>query len=207
MKVRNGRESRKGREGKVRSEKSTVPASWNSVNYSSIYRHCNAVRWPPQADTSRIPPPKNVIFRYDAGMFLVSITGITAIVSVVAGALADQFLGSGIPLIGSYVSLELSHNSGIAFGLRLPPMLQSLLIGVALVVVAFMAVRSMKYRPKSSLAYGLILGGGIANIVDRLADGLVTDYVRIGTFPVFNAADACITIGVGLLLWEMFLRR
>ena len=142
------------------------------------------------------------------------ISALSAALSLLSSMLADKFLLTRIPLLGSFAGLELSHNPGIAFGLRLPPVLQELLIGVALFVVAWMAVRSARstyrstqYTVHSMFAYGLILGGGIANIVDRLPDGLVTDFIQIGTFPVFNVADSCITVGAFLMLAELFLKR
>jgi len=136
-------------------------------------------------------------------MITSSIAVLSGGVSILAALLADRFLPERIPILGSFVGLRLSHNSGIAFGMALPPVVQELLIGCALVVVAWMAFRSSVRVPAArayALAYGLILGGGIANIIDRIPDGLVTDYLQVGTFPIFNVADSCITIGVGLLL-------
>jgi signal peptidase II len=43
---------------------------------------------------------------------------------------------------------------------------------------------------------GLILGGTIGNLIDRLYMGYVTDFIGVGTFPIFNIADSCITAGV-----------
>ena len=41
----------------------------------------------------------------------------------------------------------------------------------------------------SQISFGLIIGGAVANLVDRLPDGLVTDYIAVGTFPVFNVPE------------------
>lgn len=139
------------------------------------------------------------------------------LIAVVSGALgvlgsffAERFLSGRIPLLGSFTGLELSHNPGVAFGVHFPPAVQEILIAAALLAVLWLAVRTVRSRQSQKLqaksyklAYGLILGGGIANIIDRLPDGLVTDYFQIGTFPVFNVADSCITIGVIILMWEM----
>ncbi len=130
--------------------------------------------------------------------------------SFISVQLVDRFLVGRIALLGSFAGLELSHNPGIAFGLRLPPVVQEILIGVALVIVGIIAVRSVQNDriggfPTSTttrVAFGLILGGGIANIIDRIPDGLVTDFIQIGNFPTFNIADTCITVGAALLLWE-----
>ena len=134
--------------------------------------------------------------------------------SLLGMVMADHFLTHRVAIIGSFVGLELSRNPGVAFGLRLPAVIQELLIGFALFLVAWMALRSIRSAPKSAvrsppsaLALGLILGGGIANIIDRLMDGLVTDYFQVGTFPIFNVADSCITIGVLMLLAEILVPR
>ncbi len=54
----------------------------------------------------------------------------------------------------------------------------------------------------SRVAFGMILGGAFGNVADRIRDGLVTDFLQVGTFPIFNVADSCITIGVFLLILE-----
>lgn len=145
-----------------------------------------------------------------AAMMVIAIAVAGGGVSILLSLLSRQFLSERIPLAGSFAGLELSFNPGVAFGISFSPLLQVSLIMIALLVVAWMAFWSVRL-PRThcepmvrsyALAYGLILGGGIANIVDRIPDGLVTDYFQIGTFPIFNMADSCITIGAGLLLWE-----
>ena len=129
--------------------------------------------------------------------------------SLISAQLVDRLLIGRIALLGSFAGLELSHNPGIAFGLRLPPVVQEVLIGIALIIVAIIAIRSAQLSKNSQFSifnsqfsFGLILGGGLANIVDRIPDGLVTDFIQIGSFPTFNIADTCITVGAALLLWE-----
>jgi signal peptidase II len=53
-----------------------------------------------------------------------------------------------------------------------------------------------------AVGFGLLIGGGVANVVDRLAarPHQVTDFVAVGSFPVFNLADAAITVGFVVLL-------
>ncbi|OIO54391.1 signal peptidase II [Candidatus Peregrinibacteria bacterium CG1_02_54_53] len=126
-------------------------------------------------------------------------------VSIVSAVLADTFLSQHIPLAGSFAGLQFSQNPGVTFGVAFAPTLQMTLIAVALVAVAWMSLKAHKTAER--VAYGLILGGGLANIIDRLRDGLVTDYFQIGSFPVFNVADSCITVGVGILFMEFLLKR
>jgi signal peptidase II len=137
-------------------------------------------------------------------MFLVSIALMSTALSIIASMTAEQ-LSTPIRIVGSFVMLHLSYNSGIAFGIRLPVILQEILIGVALILICFVA-RTARTQI-SRLGFGLIIGGACANLFDRFGDGLVTDYISIGTFPIFNVADSCITIGVGLLFLEAYLTR
>ena len=51
---------------------------------------------------------------------------------------------------------------------------------------------------------GLILGGAVSNLWDRIFLGFVVDYIDLRVWPVFNLSDSCITVGVGLLLWQSF---
>lgn len=110
------------------------------------------------------------------------------------------FLVRPVPVIGDWAVLRHAENPGIAFGVRLPSPWQEAIILVALALVAVVALKSR--TTLSRVAYGLIVGGALANVVDRFVDGTVTDYVAVGTFPVFNVPDSCISVGVALLLVE-----
>jgi signal peptidase II len=57
------------------------------------------------------------------------------------------------------------------------------------------------------LALALQLGGAVGNLVDRITEGYVTDFISVGMFPVFNIADASISIGVALLILAMWLKE
>lgn len=142
---------------------------------------------------------------------LISITVFCLILSVIAASAADIWLSERIAILGSFVGLQYSLNPGIAWGIRLPSGLQELLILCAIIAVGYVAYQSCK--PVSDISYfvfrlrqiafGCILGGGLANMIDRLRDGFVTDFFQIGTFPIFNVADSFVTIGVSILLLEL----
>ncbi len=129
------------------------------------------------------------------------VAALVTIVSVLSALAADGLLTERISIIGSFAGLEYTLNPGVAFGISFAPLLQISLIAIALLAVAWMARKTQGTAER--IAYGLILGGGIANIIDRLPDGVVTDYFQVGTFPVFNVADCCITVGVLMLLIEL----
>jgi signal peptidase II len=55
------------------------------------------------------------------------------------------------------------------------------------------------------VAISMQLGGAIGNLIDRIRFGPVTDFISVGSFPVFNIADSSITVGVGLLILALWL--
>jgi signal peptidase II len=117
--------------------------------------------------------------------------------SVVEGSMR---LGESITLLPGFLSLTYIKNDGGAFGI-LGGNQMVLLVGstVAVVVVLWMLLSG---RPSTltMLGCGLILGGAAGNLLDRLSSGEVTDYIHLSFWYIFNAADAAIVVGVGLLL-------
>ena len=120
-----------------------------------------------------------------------------AIKSVVEGSMR---VGESITLVPGFLSLTYIKNDGGAFGI-LGGSQMVLLVGstVAVLVVLWMLLSG---RPSklTMLGCGLILGGAAGNLLDRLTSGEVTDYVHFSFWYIFNAADAAIVVGVGLLL-------
>jgi signal peptidase II len=106
---------------------------------------------------------------------------------------------------GVFPGVEIVHvrNRGVAFGLFSDGGLVLVAIGVAAVValLAFFATHSR--RPLVWLPTGLLLGGAAGNLIDRLRDGYVTDFIDLPFWPAFNLADSCITIGVLSLLYVL----
>ena len=58
-------------------------------------------------------------------------------------------------------------------------------------------------HPLMRLGLALMLGGAVGNLIDRVKDGEVVDFIKVPNFPAFNVADSAITIGVLLLAWAM----
>ena len=139
-------------------------------------------------------------------MLLWMTVGLSFALSFLAKWLADAFLHSRVAILGSFAGLQHSLNRGIAFSITFPGRVQTLLIAGALCAVIAVALRTAR-TPLAHVGYGLLIGGALGNAADRLFDGTVTDFIQVGTFPIFNVADSCITVGVGLLLLEMVLRQ
>ena len=98
--------------------------------------------------------------------------------------------------IFSWLQIVYAENYGIAFSL---PVTGIVTIVLTFVVLAVM-VRWWKQTGWNT-PFVLLFAGAIGNLIDRVFRGFVVDYVAVGGFPIFNLADACITIGVALLLW------
>ena len=132
-------------------------------------------------------------------MTIIRITIVAFLLSILS-AVAAEHLTRVVPIVGSFVSLTLVYNPGVAFSIQFPSWMQTLFITLALIGV-MIAARHRSRTTVQTLAYGMTIGGALANIVDRLVDGVVTDYLSIGSFPVFNVADSFICVGIGLLLF------
>ena len=119
------------------------------------------------------------------------------------------------PVIGQFLRLTLGYNTGVAFGMfangGIGPLLVTGLIIVGLAVWFVHALRASEIPPVAAWPIGLILGGAIANFVDRFSDGRVTDFLDVGLnaarWPTFNLADSFIVVGVAVLLWISLMSR
>ena len=101
--------------------------------------------------------------------------------------------------------LKLVHvkNDGVAFGIAAGgKTLVIVLIGVALVALLAYFARHTD-RPLMWLPTGLLIGGALGNIIDRIRDGAVTDFLKVPAWPAFNIADVAITVGVLALAYVL----
>jgi len=108
-------------------------------------------------------------------------------------------------VIGPF-SIHHVQNSGIAFGLF--GSRTSIVIAVTAIAVGAMLVffaRSGRRHPVLPVALGLVLGGSIANLVDRVRLGHVTDFLDLVAWPAFNLADTFIVVGVAILFGALVL--
>lgn len=118
---------------------------------------------------------------------------------------AHLVIGQHVAVLGP-LSLTLSHNDGVAFGLAGGA-------GVRLIVVTLVALGVVGYlfardpaKPGMWVATGLIGGGALGNLADRIRADAVTDFIELPHWPPFNLADVAITGGVVLLV-VLYLRE
>lgn len=114
---------------------------------------------------------------------------------------AERRLDEPVSLLAG-VSLELGHNSGVAFGALNDVPSWTLVIGVGVLIAGLLVALRRGLLPLPWSAVGLLLGGAVANLVDRVGDGRVTDFIDPPRWPAFNLADIAITLGVLLALWH-----
>lgn len=121
---------------------------------------------------------------------------------IALGALAD----GPVDLIDGALSLTLTLNPGGAFGVLqgLPGFFLVATVGIILFILVW--VRRVEDM-RSVIPMGMVLGGGLGNLIDRVVrdtGGRVVDFIDLHVWPVFNVADASISIGVLLILWLAF---
>ena len=131
-----------------------------------------------------------------------------ALTVIVADQLSKWWVVSNLAdnpltLIGSYISFELSRNSGSALSLfqGFTPILA--ILAVILTVVLVRVIQ----RSEDLLS---IFGGAVGNLIDRIFrapgifEGSVVDFIRVGSFPIFNIADSAITVGAVVVVVASF---
>ncbi len=119
-----------------------------------------------------------------------------------------------ITLIADWLKLTYTENTGIAFGISLGP--QTVLLVVTLLILTALltfVIVSKNRTPSFLVTFGLILGGGTGNLIDRATTGRVIDFIHVDIYqgflfgswvslwPVFNIADSAITVGACMLLF------
>lgn len=106
-----------------------------------------------------------------------------------------------INLLGTWLGLEYTENRGVAFGLL--GGLGPFVMVAPLLVFAIMAglyLRSADPPVWQSVGFGLLAGGAVGNLVDRIRLGYVVDFLSVGRWPNFNVADSAVTVGAAFLV-------
>jgi signal peptidase II len=115
-------------------------------------------------------------------------------------AIEDHLVvGEEVDVVGP-LKLTLSHNAGVAFGLAGGAGAGLVLVTAgALILIGYLFSRKPE-RPGMWVAVGLLTGGALGNLADRVRADAVTDYIDVGSWPAFNLADMAITAGVVLMV-------
>ena len=123
----------------------------------------------------------------------------------------NLLFGQSIDTFIPFIELLLIYNSGIAFGIfdnRGDLASNILLILTILITIYLLWMIAYETKDRNKIALSFIAGGAIGNVVDRINDGSVTDFLHLKiynySFFIFNLADAFITIGAILIIYFEF---
>ena len=131
---------------------------------------------------------------------------------IIAAVILDQIIKNcvvnsmslyeSIPVIQDILHITYIHNTGAAFSLMAGQISVLILLPLLMITAAvvFMLIMRKKGHPLMMTSVALIAGGGIGNLIDRIALGYVVDYLDFRVFPIFNLADIAVCTGCGLLV-------
>jgi len=123
--------------------------------------------------------------------------------------LGGIWLPDGLQWLSPYARIIHIYNTGAAFGMfkdlsLVFTILPFIVVGIILYYYHQLASEDWALR----LALGMQMGGALGNLIDRLTQGgRVTDFISVGSFAVFNIADASITVGVSILLLDVWIKE
>jgi signal peptidase II len=114
---------------------------------------------------------------------------------------ANLVPGEDVHVLGP-VELTSAHNTGIAFGLAGGNGTETVLLTLAALALIIALFARDPARPGTWVAIGLLAGGALGNLADRVRADAVTDFIDLPAWPPFNLADVAITLGVATLAWS-----
>jgi signal peptidase II len=126
----------------------------------------------------------------------------------VSKSLATELLRSGtvVELIPGLFELRYTQNHDVAFSILegfqhdAKPLLLTAAALLAVACIGWLWWRRRTARGLEQLGYALAVGGAVGNIVDRLGNGYVVDFLHLSFWPVFNVADVAIVVGIGMVV-------
>lgn len=134
---------------------------------------------------------------------------------VLIDQLIKYFVGMNLPdqsisIIPNFFSLVYTENTGAAWGILTGTRWFLIIISlVAIYTVVKYFLLDINITKLEFIAYSLVLGGIVGNLIDRLVHGYVIDYLAFTfgnyDFPIFNLADSCIVVGVSLVVMHLIL--
>ncbi len=123
---------------------------------------------------------------------------------------SKMVLNTSKEIITDFFNISYVRNFGAAWSILAGNRFFLILVAlVSLVIFYLYFVKDKKLSKLETLSYGILIGGILGNLIDRIIHGYVIDYLDFMIFkydfPVFNFADMCIVISVGLIIINMFI--
>ena len=117
--------------------------------------------------------------------------------------------GESIPILRNIFHLTIVHNTGIAFGFFKDQGVVFIIIPIIAIILLIFNIYYYRQNDEALsrtyiVAFSLILGGAIGNLIDRVVYGYVIDFIDFRIWPVFNVADSAITVGAVIIAWKCF---
>ncbi len=128
------------------------------------------------------------------------------IVDQISKILVVKFLDlNSVTLIKNFFYLTYTNNTGAAFSILTDKRIFLVLVGIIIIILLIYYLKKHQIKNTiNKIAFALVIGGSLGNLIDRIIRGSVVDFIDIKifsyNFPIFNLADTFITIGVLLLL-------
>lgn len=138
---------------------------------------------------------------------------IIIIIDLISKLVIDKLLkiNETISVINNFFSITKVFNRGASFSMLIGYRLLFILIGIITIVILFKYLNNFKMNNRNILAFSLLIGGIMGNLIDRVIYGYVIDFLDFNIFgfdaPIFNIADTCICFGAFLLFYAIMKRE
>ena len=138
-------------------------------------------------------------------MLVIIASGLLIIDQITKFAVRSRMeVGETLPVFRGVLDFTYVQNRGAAFSLFQNSQLVTVVLPIITIVAGVIFLFHLRKNKEKLAEFGvlLIMSGGIGNLIDRTVLGFVTDMISVGSFPVFNVADICVTVGCAILiLW------
>ena len=138
-------------------------------------------------------------------MLVIIASGLLIIDQITKFAVRSRMeIGETLPVCRGVLDFTYVQNRGAAFSLFQNSQLITVILPIITKIVGILFLLHLRKKKERLAEFGvlLIMSGGIGNLIDRTVLGFVTDMISVGSFPVFNVADICVTVGCAvLILW------
>ena len=142
-------------------------------------------------------------------IILISFIGIVLDRIIKSLLLLNMDMGDSITIINNFWNITLISNTGAAFSVLSSNTPFLIIVSLfTIILIYFLFIKGQELKNYQKILYGILLGGIIGNLIDRIIYGAVVDYLDFNifgyNFPVFNLADIFIVVGVILIIIDVF---
>lgn len=134
------------------------------------------------------------------------LSSIVLLLDQISKGLIDTYIkfGESVKVIKDFFYITNVHNTGAAWGIFSDKIPLLIVLTIFALAIIYKYLNTFKKNPRNVMAFSILIGGILGNLVDRIFIGHVRDfldfYISGYNFPVFNLSDICIVVGTGLLI-------